>query len=46
MIQAMATAHSLLISHIWLSPETCRYICEPHSGPREVYLIDNLSLYF
>lgn len=27
MIQAMATAPSPLISHTWLSPETCRYIC-------------------
>lgn len=30
MIQAMATAHSPSISHIWLSPETCRYICKSH----------------
>lgn len=32
MIQAMAIAHSPLISHIWLSPETCRYICKSHIG--------------
>lgn len=30
MIQAMATAHSPSISHTWLSPETCRYICASH----------------
>lgn len=31
-IQAMATPHNPLISHIWLSPETCRYICKCHIG--------------